>query len=147
MEEKVAKSVFVKDLDVTPSQLLTELIIKNYCHWKKIELPNSPFWKKEYAINETLKFLSEKYKVEISYIKNLIKVFDISVLTKYFTESKPIGFRYAKKEQQALMIYELYQLQLKYLESIPTPEKIITENYNGRTATFKASPNKTAKLI
>lgn len=114
MSEKQYKSIFVTEQTIDLANYITELLIKNYILMVKKPLPTCPFWRKEIAANDTfLQELSKRYALELIGIKNLLKVFDGNIITKYIIDQRKIGFKMLKKENQAIFLYDLFNLQIK----------------------------------
>jgi hypothetical protein len=92
---------------------------------KKWPKPQCPFWRKDIAKNnEVLQELCERYTIELPAIKNLLKVFDGDIIAKCITEKRKVGFKLLKKENQALFLYDLFQLQIK--KPIPKTTETVT---------------------
>lgn len=121
------KSMFSPDLEITLAQYITEIIIKNFCGWQKIPLPQSKFWQQQYQTNQTLKDLGKRYGVEISAVHDLLKVFSGPVLAKYFTEKNIACFKLSKAATQQKIISELFKKQVEFIKSLDTIKDRISE--------------------
>lgn len=121
---KVYDSIFVAGLKIDQINYLTEILMRNYLHWLKRPVPNCPFWRKDIMENnKQLTDLGTKYQVEISEVKNLLKVFNEDTLVNYFLNKKPVMLKFLTKEKKSVVLYELYTLQLKLLKQ----EKVISK--------------------
>lgn len=111
---KVYKSLYVPEIEIDLANYLTELLIGNFINMKKWNRPACPFWRKEICENDdTLLELSKRYSIELAAMKNLLKVFDGDIIAKCITENRKVGFKLLKKENQAIFLYELFNLQIK----------------------------------
>lgn len=111
--DKVYQSIFVPEIKIDIANYLTEILIKNYLNWLKIPLPKCPFWRKDIASqNADLKKLSNKYVAELTEVKELLFVFDPSVMAKDFIDNKRIGVKVIKKEQKSAIFETLIQKQI-----------------------------------
>jgi len=118
-ETKEYKSMFVPQLMVGISSHITELIINNKIEWHSKKSgsskPKCAFWKKDVA-NEYPEFkqLQKDYIVEISYVKNLLKCFSAKTIISYIKDRGIITLRYLPLDKQKTVIYNLFNLELKY---------------------------------
>lgn len=129
------KSIFAPDLEITLAQSLTEIIIKNYCGWQKIPLPQSKFWQKQYQTNTVLKDLGKRYGIEISGIHDLLKVFSGSVIASYFSEKNTACYKLGRKATQEKIILDLFEKQIEYIKSL--------DKMKDRVSEFETINNKT----
>ncbi len=114
MSTKQYSSIFVPESKIDVANYLTELLICNYVKVRKKAMPTCPFWRKEYATDEFLQDLNEKYVLELIGIKDLLHVFDPEVLSKYIVDKFCISFKMLKKETQQAHFYELVRRQIKF---------------------------------
>jgi hypothetical protein len=56
--------------------------------------------------------LSEEYGLEISYVKNLLKVFSSKNVLSYVKDRGIVTFRFLPLDKQKTVIYNLYQSEL-----------------------------------
>jgi len=114
-------SIFVPKLKIPIEALITEIIIDNKIKWRskagaEITRPLVPFWRKSICKDyPELKQLSEDYGLEISYVKNLLKVFNQSTVLEYVKERGIITLRFLPLDKQKTVIYNLYQKELERL--------------------------------
>lgn len=76
--------------------------------------PMCPFWRKESQTTPELKKLAEQFRLELTYVKNLLKVFRPVVLIKYIKDRGIITIRYLTLDKQKAMVYNLYLEQVEY---------------------------------
>ena len=119
MQEQEHDSNFVTGLKIKTSAYITELIILNDIEWKMkkgilASKPMCPFWRKDSQTTPELKKLAEQFRLELTYVKNLMKVFRPVVLIKYIKERGIITIRYLTLDKQKAMIYNLYLHQVEY---------------------------------
>lgn len=119
MQEQEHDSNFVTGLKIKTSAYITELIILNEIEWKMkkgilASKPMCPFWRKESQTTPELKKLAEQFKLELTYVKNLLKVFRPVVLIKYIKDRGIITIRYLTLDKQKAMVYNLYLEQVEY---------------------------------
>lgn len=111
---KIYKSLYVPETEIDLANYLTELLIGNFINMRKMNRPACPFWRKEICQNDpVLLELSKRYGIELAAMKNLLKVFDGDIIAKCITENRKVGFKLLKKENQAIFLYELFNLQIK----------------------------------
>lgn len=119
MQEQEHDSNFVTGLKIKTSAYITELIILNEIEWKMkkgilASKPMCPFWRKESQTTPELKKLAEQFRLELTYVKNLLKVFRPVVLIKYIKDRGIITIRYLTLDKQKAMVYNLYLEQVEY---------------------------------
>lgn len=143
--DKVYQSIFVTGLTVDITNYLTEILIKNWLvRWNK-PIPQSPFWRKEITDKSpNLKDLGKRYTIEVSEIKNLLKVFNEVALIDFFKTYKPTTIKYLKLPERHKFTYELYAHQLKLLKAatklkeeaigivIDSHDNIVTNTYQSK---------------
>jgi hypothetical protein len=118
IDPKDYDSIFVPKLKVPISAHITEIIIDNKIKWRaksgaEITRPLVPFWRKSVCKeNPALKQLSEEYGLEISYVKNLLKVFSSKNVLSYVKDRGIVTFRFLPLDKQKTVIYNLYQSEL-----------------------------------
>lgn len=122
------QSLIVPDLSVDIANYLTEIIVTNNAARFKKNLPKYEYWRKEYK--DSHKEITNQYIAELTQIKKLLKVFSAPVLIKYFKESKIISFRFVKKEQMPLIIFDLFKAQIEYISSIKISNSDLQEATN-----------------
>lgn len=140
------KSIFVPEHEIDIANFLTEKIIRNFLNWQKKPLPQSPFWRKETKNNsKELDELAKRYQVELTAVKNLLKIFDQEAISRVL-ERGYVGIQRVKKENQAKILYEIYHEQLKIIKENKREYKITsnrnissTENYFKDKKKFKDS--------
>lgn len=111
-------SIFVPKLKIPIDALITESIIDNKIKWKAkagaaMTRPLVPFWRKAICKDyPELKQLSEEYSLEISYVKNLLKIFSATTVLEYVKDRGIITFRFLPLDKQKTVLYNLYQKEL-----------------------------------
>ena len=140
---KIYKSVFTPDVEIDLANYLTELMISNFIDMKKWTRPSSPFWRKDISDgNPILEELGKRYGIELSAMKNLLKVFDGDIIAKYIIENRKVGFKLLKKENQAIFLYDVFNLQIK------KPDTFVDKDIKAMPTTvaksFSTSKNKIA---
>lgn len=125
--DKKYNSCFVPEQGIDVANYITEQLIRNFLDMVKKPKPSCPFWRKDIAQQDPfLTDLSKRYHLELIGVKELLKIFDQSVITSYIVKNKRIGFKMLKKENQAMFLYELFKEALKsearpiIVENIPT---------------------------
>ena len=142
-------SVFVPKLKIPIEAFITELIIENKIRWKSktggpINKPLVPFWRKSvYSKNPELKKIAEEYGLEISYVKNLLKIFSDETVLEYVKEKGIITFRFLPLDKQKAVIYNLFQKELNLKNDKKQKAKIVSLPTE---ITFKR-PDKTQDII
>jgi len=122
-------SIFSPKKKICIAGHITELIINNKIDWvsKKQGVDKKPrcdFWSKEKAeSNADFKQLQKDFSLEISYIKNLLKVFSAPVIVKYVKDRGIITFRYLTLDKQKTVMYNLFQEQIKHIKSVKESTK------------------------
>lgn len=130
-DSKDFDSIFVPKLKIPVDALITETVIDNKIKWRaksgaEITRPLVPFWRKSICKDfPELKQLSEEYSLEISYIKNLTKIFSPSVVLEYVKDRGIITFRFLPLDKQKTVIYNLYQKELEIKSSQKEQKKIV----------------------
>ena len=120
-DHKEYDSIFVPKLKIPIEAFITETIIDNKIQWRAksgapITRPLVAFWRKAVVRdNPELKQLSEEYSLEISYVKNLLKIFSSDTLLEYVKERGIITFRYLPLDKQKTVIYNLFQKEVEKL--------------------------------
>lgn len=121
IDTKSFDSIFVPKLKIPIEALITETIIDNKIKWRakagaEITRPLVPFWRKSITKDHPeLKQLSQDYALEISYVKNLLKIFSDSTVLEYVKSRGIITFRFLPIDKQKTVIYNLYQSELDRL--------------------------------
>lgn len=124
-------SIFVPKLKIPIEALITETIIDNKIKWRgksgaNITRPLVPFWRKSICKDyPELKQLSEEYSLEISYVKNLLHIFDQSNVLEYVKERGIITFRFLPLDKQKTVIYNLFQRELERRSDKKDRKKIV----------------------
>ena len=124
MSEKEYDSIFSPKKKVDIASHITEIILNNKIEWKnkKSGVDNKPrcdFWKKGKADqNPDFKSLQKDFSLEVSYVKNLLKVFAKSTVLKYVKDRGIITFRYLPLDKQKTVIYNLFQEELKRIKKV-----------------------------
>ena len=122
-------SIFSPKKKICIAGHITELIINNKIDWtsKKQGVDKKPrcdFWSNEKAEkNPEFKQLQKDFALEVSYVKNLLKVFSAPVLVKYVKDRGIITFRYLTLDKQKAVMYNLFQDQIKHLKSVKEAAK------------------------
>jgi hypothetical protein len=119
MQEQEHDSNFVSGLTVKTSAYITELIIINKINWEiskgiKASKPICPFWRKAHQTTPELQKLAETFKLELTYIKNLLHVFSPKVIAEYVKKRGIITIRFLPIEKQKSLIYNLYLEQVEW---------------------------------
>ena len=119
MQEQEHDSNFVSGLKIKTSAYITELIILNDIEWKVkkgilASKPISPFWRKNAQTTPELKTLAEKFRLELSYVKNLLHVFSAPVLIKYIKDRGIITIRFLTSDKQKAMVFNLFNDQVEF---------------------------------
>ena len=141
--ENQYNSIFVPEIKIDLPNFLTELLIRNYLEFNKKQLPTSPFWRKEISSqSRDLQDLSKRYALELTGIKQLLKVFSGSSISKLLIEKKYFAFKHLKKETQARFLYELFQIEIKQDKTVSS----ITESVQETKFLGKMGTNKTSLL-
>lgn len=119
----------MSDLDISIDSYLAESIMLNKIAWlakknDKISKPTCAFWRNEVAKNdEFLLQLKTWYINELTYLKNLLKVFSARVIINYINKRGIITFRYLKLDQQKTVIYNLWNDECDYQKELKLQEK------------------------
>jgi hypothetical protein len=124
-------SIFVPKLKIPIEALITETIIDNKIKWRaksgaNITRPLVPFWRKSICKDyPELKQLGEEYSLEISYVKNLLHIFDQSNVLEYVKERGIITFRFLPLDKQKTVVYNLFQRELERRSDKKEVKKIV----------------------
>ena len=127
--KKEYDSIFSAKKKICIAGHITELILNNKIEWtsKKQGVDKKPrcdFWSKDKADNNPdFKQLQKDFSLEISYIKNLLKVFSPPVVVKYVKDRGLITFRYLPLDKQKALMYNLFQEQIKHIKSVKESSK------------------------
>lgn len=144
IETKNYKSHFVPDLDIDVGNFITEMIVRNkLLNWKK-PLPTFPFWQNTYQGDPKNKALTKDYYLELTEVRNLLKVFSANVLIECFKELKLHTLRYLKKENKMEVIYNLYGRQLKIMKELKE-DKALVEVSEDKTIFFEQKASEVAR--
>lgn len=128
--EKNFKSSFDSSIEIDEANYVTEFLIRNRLIKYGQPIPNSPFWRKSIAgKSEKLTGLAETYVMELTEIKNLLYVFDSSILVHTIQSMNLWTLRYLKKEQKADLSYTLVGLQIKKAKEIKKVAKATKVEY------------------
>lgn len=121
-KSKCYPSIFDPSIQTDIANYLTEILIVNFLKWQKKPMPSSPFWRKDIATGDKgLAELSKKYQVELVGVRNLLTLFSPKVLAEDFINNRRVGVKMVKKETQQKILFDLYQLHLKY-DKLPKSE-------------------------
>ena len=118
--EKNFKSIFSPKKEIDICCHITEVILNNKLEWQskkegKDKKPRCDFWSKEKSSeNSEYKKLQNDFKLEVSYVKNLCKIFSPQVVLEYVKDRGIITFRYLTVDKQKTVIYNLYQNELSH---------------------------------
>ncbi len=122
--DKVYKSRFVSDLDITIDSFIAESIMLNHIAFlsrknNKINKPTCAFWRNDIAKNDNfLLELKTRYINELTYVKNLLKVFSPKVIINYINARGITTFRYQVLNKQQIIIYNLFNDELKHQKAV-----------------------------
>ena len=150
-KEKNFKSIFSPNKEIDIYSHITEVVINNKIEFKNkkegIDLkPRCDFWTNEKSEDsEFFKQLQKDYRLEITYIKNLTKVFNPQVVLSYVKERKIITFRYLKLDKQQILIYNLYMKQIQFLKDRQEIQKK-AEKENTESLNFFGKKPKESKI-
>ena len=116
---KVYKSIFVPEVQIDVANYLTEIMIKNYLDWQKMQYPKCPFWREEYVReNPSLARLAERYMLELTSMQQMLMVFSPDVIAEWLTSTKSAGFQLFKPGMKDRALWELYSRQIKLVKSL-----------------------------
>ncbi len=115
-------SVFAAEIKVDIANFLVENLLKSKLElWKK-PLPRCPFWRKEYQSEyPQFKKLADSYALELTAIRDLLAVFAPAVILKELIDRKYTTVRFLTKEQKSLLLYSLFNQQVKLVRSLDIP--------------------------
>lgn len=119
MNEKEYDSIFSAKKKIDVASHITELILNNKIEWvnKKNGVDSKPrcdFWTNDKAeSNSEFKQLQKDFRLEVTYVKNLLKIFTPVTVLKYVRDRGIITLRYLTLDKQKTVIYNLYQEELK----------------------------------
>lgn len=114
------QSIFVSGLEITEAAAIAEHIISNRLEARNKPKPTCAFWKVEHKA--TFEALANTYVLELTDVRNLLKVFSPAVVLETVRDLKIQTFRYMTKEEKKECLYYLYRAQVamvKTLEEIP----------------------------
>jgi hypothetical protein len=119
MQEQEHDSNFVSGLKIKTSAYITELIILNKIKWEiskgiKVSKPICPFWRKAHQTTPDLQKLAETFKLEITYVKNLLHVFSAKTLAEYIKRRGIITIRFLPLEKQKAFVFNLYSEEVEW---------------------------------
>jgi hypothetical protein len=119
MQEQEHDSNFVSGLKIKTSAYITELIILNKINWEisrgiKVSKPICPFWRKAHQTTPDLQKLSDTFKLELTYVKNLLHVFSPKVLAEYIKKRGIITIRFLPLEKQKALVFNLYSEEVEW---------------------------------
>jgi len=122
MNNKEFDSIFSPKKKIDISSHITEIVLNNKIEWvnKKNGLDNKPrcdFWSKDKAdSNPEFKQLQKDFRLEVTYIKNLLKIFSSVTVLKYVKSRGIITFRYLTLDKQKTVIYNMFQEEIKKIK-------------------------------
>lgn len=117
-------SIFDASLKVNIPNYITELLMAQYFAVKRTDIPRTAFWRKKYKEQcSEFEFWSEKYRLELSEVINLLKVFPARVLAETIKSERSWTLKYLNKEQRQAFVYKLYNNTLKHQVSTAKNEK------------------------
>lgn len=112
-------SIFVPQLKVPVDNYITELIVQNRVNWliQKGRLQSKPlcaFWQKD-ILDKHPEFneLANVYKLEIAYVKNLLKSFLPKAIIVVLQKHKVFSLTFAKLPDQQKIIYSIWKEDIK----------------------------------
>ncbi len=115
-------SIFSPKKKIDIASHITELVLNNKIEWKnkkqgRDSRPRCDFWKKEKAdSNSDFKQLQNDFRLEVTYIKNLLKVFSSVTVLQYVKDRGIITFRYLPLDKQKTVMYNLFQSEVKKIK-------------------------------
>lgn len=137
-------SIFAIEIKVDVANFLVENLIKNKLEsWKK-PLPRCPFWRKDLQKDyPQFQKLANSYTLELTAIRDLLAVFAPSVIIKCINADQYTTIRFLNKEEKAILLYKLFQEQVKLVRSLDVPireiEKKDVKNISGSIRKTKMS--------
>jgi hypothetical protein len=129
MNNKEFDSIFSPRKKIDISSHITEVLLSNKIEWvnKKNGQDNKPrcdFWSKEKAdSNPEFKQLQKDFRLEVTYIKNLLKIFSSITVLKYVKDRGLITLRYLTLDKQKTVIYNMFQEEIKKIKEDKVSKK------------------------
>tara|TARA_R100000152_G_C6661691_1_gene100419 strand:+ start:91 stop:552 length:462 start_codon:yes stop_codon:yes gene_type:complete len=150
MSNKEYDSIFSPKKKIDISSHITELILNNKIEWhnKKNGVDGKPrcdFWVKDKAdSNPEYKQLQKDFRLEVTYVKNLLKIFSSITVLKYVKDRGIITLRYLDLDKQKTVIYNMYQEEIKRIKN--QKDKIKKKKSPDPELNFSKKPSKSTKV-
>jgi len=150
MNEKEYDSIFSPKKKIDISSHVTELILSNKIDWKSRKKgidtkPRCDFWSKDKAdSNPDFKQLQKDFALEVTYVKNLLKIFSPITVLQYVKTRGIITFRYLTLDKQKTVIYNLFQEDVKRIKVVNKSKN--TKKNTNLELNFSSRPSKPSKL-
>lgn len=150
-DKQLFDSIFDAQLKVDVPNYITELLMDNYFKVCKKDVPRTAFWRKEYKESSSnFEHWSGKYSLELSEIKNLLKVFPARPVAQTIKAERTWTIKYLKLEDKQKFLYKLYNATLKFHKDCvvaASKETVPDEVKTGATATFANGSKRIASDI